>query len=171
METPNALKSLRIERGWTQEQLAGISGVSVRTIQRIEQGGQAALESEKALAAAFGLSLAELRARTIPYRKEEAMSDSQPLPPPIETASCEGRWHHCSVKQHLHRTRTPEERRRHFLRHLGSYLIVMAGLTLLNLANNPGHLWVLYPAIIWGIFLALQAFNCLIPCQRKPVAG
>ncbi|WP_019603055.1 helix-turn-helix domain-containing protein [Teredinibacter turnerae] len=44
------LKRLRHKRNWTQEQLAEISGLSVRTIQRIESGGKASLESLNALA-------------------------------------------------------------------------------------------------------------------------
>ena len=44
------LKRLRHKRNWSQEQLAEISGLSVRTIQRIESGGKASLESLNALA-------------------------------------------------------------------------------------------------------------------------
>jgi transcriptional regulator with XRE-family HTH domain len=32
------LQKLRIQKGWSQEQLADLSGSSVRTIQRIERG-------------------------------------------------------------------------------------------------------------------------------------
>lgn len=47
------LRKLRLQRGWSQEQVAEITGLSVRTIQRIERGGIASLESAKALAAVF----------------------------------------------------------------------------------------------------------------------
>lgn len=47
------IKKLRLERHWSQEQLAEMSGLSVRTIQRIENGENAGLESLKALAAVF----------------------------------------------------------------------------------------------------------------------
>jgi len=47
------IKKLRLERHWSQEQLAEMSGLSVRTIQRIENGGNAGLESLKSLAAVF----------------------------------------------------------------------------------------------------------------------
>ncbi len=52
---------LRQDRGWSQEDLAAISGVSVRTIQRIEKGGRASLESLKCLAAVFETSIPNLR--------------------------------------------------------------------------------------------------------------
>ena len=47
------LRKLRLQQGWSQEQLAEMTDLSVRTIQRIERGGQASLESAKALAAVF----------------------------------------------------------------------------------------------------------------------
>lgn len=57
MEYPNVLfselKSLRLEKQWSQETLAEMTGLSVRTIQRIEQGHKASLESTKALNAIF----------------------------------------------------------------------------------------------------------------------
>lgn len=52
---------LRNEKFWTQEDLAAAAGVSVRTIQRIESGGDGSLESWKALAAAFNIELSTLR--------------------------------------------------------------------------------------------------------------
>ena len=47
------LRKLRLQRGWSQEQVAELTDLSVRTIQRIERGGQASLESANALAAIF----------------------------------------------------------------------------------------------------------------------
>ena len=44
------IRKLRLKRGWSQEQLAGMSGLSVRTIQRIERGQGPGLESLKSLA-------------------------------------------------------------------------------------------------------------------------
>ena len=51
------IREFRKSRDWTQEQLAGISGVSERTIQRIESGDPAALDSLKALATAFDMDV------------------------------------------------------------------------------------------------------------------
>lgn len=53
------LKKMRIERHWSQEQLAEMSGLSIRTIQRIEKGENAGLESLKALAAVFEVTLVD----------------------------------------------------------------------------------------------------------------
>ncbi|OUS39201.1 hypothetical protein A9R01_02280 ['Osedax' symbiont bacterium Rs2_46_30_T18] len=54
------LKLLRKERGWSQEQLSAISGLSTRTVQRIESSGDCSLDSTMALASAFEISPAEL---------------------------------------------------------------------------------------------------------------
>ncbi|MEM7359964.1 MAG: helix-turn-helix transcriptional regulator [Pseudomonadota bacterium] len=54
------LKQLRLSRHYSQEQLAQMSGLSVRTIQRIESGKSASLESLKCLAAVLEVSVSEL---------------------------------------------------------------------------------------------------------------
>lgn len=50
------IRLLRTQRQWSQEQLAGISGVNVRTVQRAERGESANLHTRRALAQAFELS-------------------------------------------------------------------------------------------------------------------
>jgi transcriptional regulator with XRE-family HTH domain len=47
------IRLFREVRHWSQEQLAEISGLNVRTIQRVEQGQAASLDTRRALAAAF----------------------------------------------------------------------------------------------------------------------
>ena len=55
------IRRLRLARGWSQEQLALCSGLSIRTIQRIERGHNAGLESVKCIAAALDIDLSELQ--------------------------------------------------------------------------------------------------------------
>lgn len=55
-----AIRRLRTERGWSQEQLAAASGLGLRTIQRVEAEGRAARETRVCLAATFNVPLAEL---------------------------------------------------------------------------------------------------------------
>jgi len=47
------IKSLRKKANWSQEELATATGLSIRTVQRAETDGNAALETRRALAAAF----------------------------------------------------------------------------------------------------------------------
>lgn len=54
------LKKLRHEKAWSQDQLAEICGISLRTIQRIEKSGNVSLESKKAIAAAFEIKVSDL---------------------------------------------------------------------------------------------------------------
>ena len=44
-----------------------------------------------------------------------------------------------------------------FYTHLATFLVVMAGMTVLNLLTSPGHLWVLYALFGWGIGPASHA--------------
>jgi transcriptional regulator with XRE-family HTH domain len=56
------LKELRSKKLWSQEQLAAASGLSVRTIARVEKDGTAASETAKALASVFEVSIDSLLA-------------------------------------------------------------------------------------------------------------
>ncbi|MCW8875661.1 MAG: helix-turn-helix domain-containing protein [Kangiellaceae bacterium] len=56
----NLIKSTRVKNGWTQQQLAEISDVSLRTIQRIEHTGTASNESISALSSSFGIEREKL---------------------------------------------------------------------------------------------------------------
>lgn len=54
------IKKLRERNNWSQEQLAIMSGLSVRTIQRIESGNKASIESLKSLASVFEVDISKL---------------------------------------------------------------------------------------------------------------
>lgn len=52
-ELAGVVKLMRSTRGWSQEQLAEIGGITVRTVQRVEQGEPSSLDTRRALARAF----------------------------------------------------------------------------------------------------------------------
>lgn len=54
------VKELRLERDWSQEKLADLSGLSLRTVQRIEASNTAGYESLRSLALAFEIDVAAL---------------------------------------------------------------------------------------------------------------
>ncbi len=54
------VKKLRDKNDWSQEQLAEYSGLNVRTIQRVESGQKASLETLKCLASVFEVDIATL---------------------------------------------------------------------------------------------------------------
>jgi len=77
------LKSLRLEKGWSQEQLAAISGLSDRTIQRAERGETPSLETVRALAASFDLSPAQLRELIETPEEPATMATPETSTPPV----------------------------------------------------------------------------------------
>ena len=116
---------LRLQRGWSQEQLAEFSGLSVRTIQRIEKGQKASLESLKSLAAVFELQVSDLQ--------ETAMNSTTKL-------SIEEQAAFESV-QNL----------KAFYSHLITYVVVIILLFIINFISNPDYIWAVWPALGWGI--------------------
>jgi transcriptional regulator with XRE-family HTH domain len=59
------IKAERQKRAWTQEHLAEVSGLSARTIQRLECGEAPSPETLRMLAAAFGISTEEMGASAV----------------------------------------------------------------------------------------------------------
>lgn len=58
------IRNERERRAWTQEHLAQVAGLGLRTVQRIEAKGVASFESVRALAAVLDRSASELAAET-----------------------------------------------------------------------------------------------------------
>ncbi len=137
------VKPLRLEKGWSQEQLAEIAGLSVRTIQRLENGGACSLETAKALSAVFD---------TPPdYFLNNTSSLDAPQREKLADVERERRL----------------RRRFKFYRHLISFLVVNAGLVLINLIFNPETIWFHYPLLGWGIGLILHAIKTFLHDWEK----
>jgi transcriptional regulator with XRE-family HTH domain len=82
------IRAERERRAWSQEHLATVSGLGLRTIQRIEKTGAASFESARALAAVLEVDVAQLRiAREVSSglasvaAVQEAASSSSAHPP------------------------------------------------------------------------------------------
>lgn len=73
------VKRLREKRNWSQEQLATFSGLSTRTIQRIESGNKASLESLKALASVFEIEISTLQEEIIVIDKTSTEWNKEPI--------------------------------------------------------------------------------------------
>lgn len=127
------VQQMRLKKGWSQQQLADLSGLNVRTIQRIERGQSASLESFKALGAAFDVDFSELQ--------EEAVRDIARTPEQTEIALAFSQVR--AIKS--------------FWTRVMIYLIVVGGLAAINLTTtHHGVLWFLYPAGIWGGILLVR---------------
>ena len=57
------VRKLREERSWSQEHLASVAGVSLRTVQRVEAEGVGSFETTMAIASAFEITPADLCSR------------------------------------------------------------------------------------------------------------
>jgi len=62
----NKIKELRLERAWSQAQLAVVASLSLRTVQRVELNGKCSKESLLSLASAFDIDVRELT-DLVPY--------------------------------------------------------------------------------------------------------
>ncbi len=161
------IRSLRTDRGWSQEQLAEISGVSTRTIQRIERGGKASLESLKCLAAVFETAISDLQ-------KEPDMTSLETNLTDVDRAAL----------KYAHYLKTYDERynkdtdafdpdmpqaeknvirevrrlKRFYISAAGYFMLVLF-LLVLNLLTNPGYLWVVWPALGMGVAIAFEGLR------------
>lgn len=74
------VRKLRLQRGWSQEHLAELVGVSVRTIQRIERGYSPGLETSKALASVFEVDVST-------FTSEESIVNNDEKPSSLATVA------------------------------------------------------------------------------------
>ena len=73
------VKKLRNQNNWSQEQLSKLSGLSLRTIQRIEGGNRASMESLKSLSAVFNVDIKNLEQEIIVIDKGSEQWKKAPL--------------------------------------------------------------------------------------------
>ena len=125
------VRKLRLQKGWSQDQLAQLSGLSIRTIQRIERGNKAGLESLKSLAAVFEIELSKLN-QDVTMTKHDLDEEMA-----IEYVR--------DIKG--------------FYSHLLEYVVVVLGLLILNLILTPDNLWVKWVALGWGIGVLSHGLN------------
>ncbi|MEW6164310.1 MAG: helix-turn-helix domain-containing protein [Pseudomonadota bacterium] len=140
--SPQKIRQLREARGWTQEHLAEVAGLSSRTVQRIEAEGNASPESRMALAAALDVEAGDLG--------ETAAAPSGPKAP--ASASC-------------------HPRRDGWRRHLAMYLLICGGMLLFDFVAHGGVTWSKWPAFGWGLGLLLHWLLKRAPPGGAPAEG
>lgn len=121
------IKRWREDRSWSQEHLADAAGLSLRTVQRIENGEGASRDSVMALAAAFNVEVISL---TVDARSEaKAAAQSK-------------------------RTKVKDALRMGFLINLACYALGLMVFTAISLSDGiPGYA-MLAPALWWGVGVA-----------------
>ena len=121
------VQKLRLQRGWSQQQLAELSGLNVRTIQRIEKGQEPSVESLKSLAAVFNVEFSTLKEQGM----DNFISESQ------------------SAEEILAFNQV--RKLKGFYIHLAQYVLVIALLTVINALTTPNRWWVQWVIMGWGV--------------------
>jgi len=137
-ETGMLVQKLRLQRGWSQEQLAELCALNVRTIQRVERGQTASAESLRSLASVFEVDFLDL--------KEPDMD--KPNAPNV------------SMEETLALARVRGIKG--FYIHLFQFVAVIAVLAAINVVTQPRYLWVGWVALAWGMGVlvhGLRAFD------------
>ena len=135
------LKQLRIGRHLSQEQLAQMSGLNVRTIQRIESGHNASLESLKCLASALEVDIETLNQEA--YTMDRGTAGWQDLPFWLK---CWFFLNFLSI-----RTRRIVAKRIHVLSHVFGFLFCAIGFV--NEAALAGGLILLANAYLFALLM------------------
>jgi transcriptional regulator with XRE-family HTH domain len=121
------VQKLRLQRGWSQQQLAELSGLNVRTIQRIEKGQEPSVESLKSLAAVFNVEFSTLKGQGM----DNVISESQ------------------SAEEILAFNQV--RKLKGFYIHLAQYVLVVALLAVINALTTSNRWWVQWVIMGWGI--------------------
>jgi transcriptional regulator with XRE-family HTH domain len=135
-----SIQKMRLRRGWSQQQLAEASGLSVRTVQRIEAGYPPSVESLKSIAAVFEVDFSTLN-------PEPAMPSN-----PISNSDQQ----EAAAFKYVRRLR-------HFYYHLFQYIIVTFGLLAINLIVSLQRMWAFYVMGGWGLGVLMHAFMVFRP--------
>ncbi|MCI4645593.1 MAG: helix-turn-helix domain-containing protein [Hyphomonadaceae bacterium] len=128
------IKRWREERHWSQEHLADLAGLGLRTVQRIENGETASQDSLKALAAAFAVDVMALS-----------------VDPRVEAAEA----------YHREQARKTAALRLSFWIHLASWVLGMIIFAGISIGSRQGFV-MLWPAIWWTVGLAGHAVTVVI---------
>jgi len=133
------IQKLRLQRGWSQEQLAELSGLSVRTIQRIERGQPASIETLKSLGAAFQIDFSDLKEPEMNPTVGQNISPDEAL-----------------ALAHVRKIKG-------FYMHLAQYVIIAGFLTAVNLYTTRHYhyqvYWVVWVWLGWGMGLLLHGLR------------
>ncbi|WP_339900270.1 helix-turn-helix domain-containing protein [uncultured Gilvimarinus sp.] len=140
------VRKLRLQKGWSQEQLAELTGLSIRTISRIERGRTPSLESRNALASVFEIDTSQ-------WHIEGSDMES--------TTSGPGATSRQAAQVDVEEQQAIEYVRdvKAFYTNILTYLVIIPFLFVINWMTSPGYTWAWWPAIGWGVGLLLQGLN------------
>jgi len=144
-----SVQKFRLKLGWSQQQLADASGLSVRTIQRIEAGYPASTESLKSLAAVFEVDFLSLN-------PEQTMTTATTATTATSTTTASSDQQEAEAFRYVRKLRG-------FYLHLSRYVLVCLALLAINLVFFPHKLWVLWVIGGWGLGILAHAASTFRP--------
>ncbi len=118
------IRGWREDRCWSQEHLADVAGVSLRTVQRLENGESVSRDTVMSLAAAFDVDVSALAVDLNDEAKKALWRQEK---------------------------RKKREASLAFWIHLVTYIGVIGLLYAININSDREDLWMAWPAIGWGI--------------------
>jgi transcriptional regulator with XRE-family HTH domain len=133
-----SVQKMRLQRGWSQQQLADVSGLSMRTVQRIESGAPPSLETLKSLASVFDVSIEDLRGR--PEMSSNELNET---------------------RNEAVALRYGREVRKFYV-HVTVYVVVGLAILAANLLLFPERLLAPLVWLVWGTGLAIHAIRTFV---------
>ena len=155
MEHP--VRKLRLQKAWSQEQLAQLAGISTRTVQRLENGDTPSLETLAALAAVLEVPVTELHLL-------QHSAWSEPASQEAEVASFTEHSYSLpsSTTDHIQR----------FWRLLLVCSVVAVGLLLLNAGQSGDRWWAVWPILGMSIAVVMRGWRAFAtPAWRSKGRG
>lgn len=134
-----SIQKMRLKRGWSQQQLADASGLSSRTIQRIEAGHPASTETLKSIAAVFEVNFSTLRSES--DMNTEAQKNNELL-------------EQLAFKK--------VRRLKEYYSHLLIYVVMNVSCAVLNFLTTPEYLWFVGMTIFWGLGLTIHTLRVFV---------
>jgi len=140
MTVAEKVKALRLKKAWSQEQLAEIASLSVRTVQRTEKGQNPGLETLSALASAFDVSVSELSEET-----GDAVN---------------------ALDKRISDARVQVAREMQFWRILATALLTCTAMMVINCLLTPESYWSLVVTAIWGSLVMFRGLRVFVIHDR-----
>lgn len=145
------IQKLRLQHGWSQQQLAEMSGLSKRTIQRIENGQTPSVESVKSLASVFEVDFSTLQGALT--MNTETLNPDTPAIPTNDLHLNDSEKH---AYQHVRKLKR-------FYSDLLVFVVVIAFLTAINWLTSSHYWWVIWVFLGWGLSFAIRAMRLFLP--------
>jgi transcriptional regulator with XRE-family HTH domain len=137
------IHKLRTDRGWSQEQVAEMAGLSSRTVQRVENGDKPSAETAKALAAVFEIPLIEL----------QSTNSESPRGKPVLSRS------ELQVISEIRQLKA-------FYIHLFWFVVIIPMLFLINVITSTHYIWAVWPFLAWGLGVLTHGATIYRPFRR-----